>query len=49
MDSRDGKRQIQVGETVKVSAFIQAPHRKCKKSIKFLFYYNIQENYPQIK
>lgn len=49
LDTRDGKDQIKPGETRRMSAFIQAPHRKGRKSIKILIYYNVPENYPKIK
>ncbi|CRL02155.1 CLUMA_CG015335, isoform A [Clunio marinus] len=41
--------QIKAGETRKISAFIQAPHRKGRKSVKILIYYNVPDNYPKIK
>jgi hypothetical protein len=50
LDSRDtANRPIQINETKRFSAFIQAPHRKGRKSIKILIYYNVPENYPKIK
>lgn len=48
-DSREGKQKIVTGETKKLSAFIQAPHRKGRKSIKILIYYSVPDNYPKIK
>lgn len=49
LDSRDGKTRIVTGETKKMSAFIQAPHRKGRKSIKVLVYYSVPDDYPKIK
>ena len=50
LDSKEATSQsIQPNETKKFSAFIQAPHRKGRKSIKILIHYNVPENYPKIK
>lgn len=49
IDGRDGKQKIVIGETKKMSAFIQAPHRKGRKSIKILIYYGVPDDYPKIK
>lgn len=50
LDTKDKHHQpILPNETKKISAFIQAPHRKGRKSIKILIYYSVPENYPKIK
>lgn len=46
LDSKDGKHKIQPNEVKKITAFIQAPYRKGRKSIKILIYYNVPEDYP---
>ncbi|KAG5681973.1 hypothetical protein PVAND_011372 [Polypedilum vanderplanki] len=49
IDSRDNDCQLNPNETKEVIAYIQAPFKKGKKSIKILIYYNVPENYPKIR
>lgn len=49
IDRKDLTLQIEPNQTKRISAFIQAPHRKGRKSIKVLIYYSVPENYLKIK
>lgn len=49
LDSRDQKETIAPGGTKRLRAFMQAPHKKGRKSLKILIYYNVPENYPKIR
>lgn len=48
IDSKN-KNPLNPSEKKKISAFIQAPHLKGRKSIKILIYYNAPEDYQKIK
>lgn len=47
--SKDQNEKIAPGCTKKLKAFMQAPHKKGRKSLKILVYYNVPENYPKIR
>lgn len=47
--NKDQNESIAPGSTKKLKAFMQAPHKKGRKSLKLLVYYNVPENYPKIK
>lgn len=49
IDGREGDLLLQPNETKRISAYVQAPYKKGKKSIKILIYYNVPDNYPKIK
>lgn len=50
IDSRDENvKELVPEETRRIKVYVQAPHKKGKKSIKILIYYNVPENYPKIK
>lgn len=46
--AKDGN-SIQPNEIKNISAYIQAPHQKGRKSIKILIYYNVPSGYPKVK
>lgn len=47
--NKDQNETISPGITKKLRAFMQAPHKKGRKSLKILVYYSVPENYPKIK
>lgn len=50
IDSRDSDNQdLGPDESRQIKIYVQAPHKKGKKSIKILIYYNVPENYPKIR
>jgi hypothetical protein len=49
IDSKDSEGPLQPGETKRIVAYVQAPFKKGKKSIKIIIYYNVPDNYPKIR